>query len=156
MASRDQVYGAIIDYFGDVPMKLIKDENGWLVYGVKVHSALNENRYIFVIIKSTGYNKLAETSLNQLDWECFQTRTSEDVFQVPTFNFFPKVENREAASDLIQVIDRTKDETVYRTVELPIKIRLLHDSKKKNYLQYPDQAKLYQALDTFRCVIEML
>lgn len=155
MASREQVYGAIIDYFGDVPMKLFKDDNGWLVYGVKVQSALNDNRYIFAIVRSNGYKPI-DTTLNQLDWVSFQTRTTDELLQVPTFTFLPKVENRQAASDIINVIDRNKDETTYRTVDLPIKIRLLHDPKKNNYLQYPDSAKLYQALDTFRCVIEML
>ena len=151
----DQIYGALVDYFGDLPLQLIKRDNQWLVYGVKVQSALNENRYIFVIVKS-GFRVEEKTTLNQLDWVCFQTRTTDEVFQVPTIPFYPKSENRAAASDLITVIDRTKDETIYRTTNLPIKIRLLHDPKKNNSLQYPDQAKLYQALDTFRCVIEML
>lgn len=155
MTSKEQVYGAFVDYFGDLPMKLIKDENGWLVYGVKIHSALNENRYIFAIIKFNNFKPI-DVTLNQLDWVNFQTRTTDEIFQVPTVTFIPKPENKQSVSDIINVIERDNNETIYRTVDLPIKIRLLHDTKKKNYLQYPDQAKLYQALDTFRCVIEML
>ena len=155
MTSREDVYGAFVDYYGNLKLKVIKVDAGWVFYGAKVSSGLNENRYIFVIVPQ----RLApaeEATLEQLDWVSFQTRTTTDVHQVPTHNLYLDETRKQMIPDKITVVDRTADETHYVTDSLPIKVRLIHDPKKNNYLQYPDQAFMYQALETFRCVVDML
>jgi hypothetical protein len=154
MVSRETVYGAFLDYYGDINVQLIKNEDGWAVYATKVTSGLNDARYIFVVVPVFGQPSESET-LNNLDWVCFQTRTTGENYQVPSVSLFVDPKRKQALSDKIQVTERTKTETHY-TTQLPIKIRLLHDPKKNNQLQYPDQALLYQALETYRCVIELL
>lgn len=155
MTSKETVYGAFVDYFGDIALKLIKNEGGWAVYAAKVHSGLNLNRYIFVISPAQqAYSE--QVKLNDLDWVSFQTRTTDDVHQVPTHHLYLNDDRKKALPDVVTVTNRTADETIYITNSLPIRVRLMHDPKKKNHLQYPDKAKLYQALDTFNCVVDLL
>nr|QBK87201.1 MAG: uncharacterized protein LCMAC201_01030 [Marseillevirus LCMAC201] len=157
MASKEDVYGAFVDYYGDLALGLIKDENGWAVYAAKVYSGLNLYRYIFVIVPSQSLGSSRDkTTLDQLDWISFQTRTTDEVHKVPTHHLYLDDKRKKLFSDKITAIERISEETHYITDSLPIKIRLLHDPKKKNHLQYPDQAFMYQALDTYRCVVELL
>ena len=155
MVSKESLYGAFVDYFGDLGLTRIKESDGWSVYSARVYSGLNQQRYIFVIVP-TQASKGDTTSLNQLDWVSFQTRQSDDQHKVPIHNVYLTDERKKLLPDKITIVNRTKDETIYVTDSLPITVRLLHDQKKNNYLQYPDQATLYQALNTFRCVVDLL
>lgn len=151
----DTVYGALVDYYGDLKLKLIKNENGWVVYAAKVFSGLNQNRYLFVITPIRAA-KGEETTLEALDWVSFQTRTTDDVYQVPTHQLYLNDQRKKMLSDPITALERTQLETSYVTNDLPIKVKLIHDPKKKNSLQYPDKILLYQALETYQCVVELL
>lgn len=155
MASKEDVYGAFVDYYGDIKLRMIKNEQGWAFYAAKVHSGLNLNRYIFVVVPAYTAGQ-EEASLEELDWVCFQTRTTDEVYPVPTHHLYVDDNRKKMFADRITAVDRTKEETFYVTDTLPIKVRLLHDPKKNNYLQYPDQAVMYQALETYRCVVDLL
>jgi hypothetical protein len=155
MTSKDETYGAFVDYYGDLKMKLVKSESQWVVYGARVHSGLNINRYIFAIVPATSAMGV-ETSLENLDWVSLQTRSTMDTHNVPVHHLYLDDNRKKVLSDIITVVDRNNDATNYITANLPIKITLLHDKKKNNHLQYPDKAFLYQALESYNCVIEML
>lgn len=155
MINKETVYGAFVDYYGDLTVQLIKNDNGWLVYAARINSGLNQYRYIFVIVHERQ-GRGSNTTLDQLDWICFQTRNTDELYHVPLHNLYLDNDKKEKLNDIINVLERTKDETIYVTDELPIKIKLLHDPRKKNHLQYPDTARLYQALETYNCVIELL
>lgn len=155
MTSREDVYGAFTDYYGDIKMRLIKVNDGWAVYCCKVYSGLNQNRYIFAVVSQHSASA-DETSLDKLDWVSLQTRTTDEIHQVPTHHLYLDDKRKKTLSDKLSVVDRTKEATNYVTDSLPIKVRLLHDPKKNNYLQYPDKALLYQALDTYRCIVDIL
>jgi hypothetical protein len=156
MANKEDVYGAFVDFYGDIKLVFIKNlEQNWVLYGTEIYSGLNQHRYIFVIVPARLARE-QETTLNQLDWVSFQTRTTDDVYKLPTAQLFISETQKQALSDVIVAVNRTKEETQYITNNLPIKIRLLHDPKKNNYLQFPDKTLLYQALATFRCVIDLL
>lgn len=154
MTNREEIYGALLDYYGDIALKQIKNDAGWIVYGARVHSNLNENRYIFVVVQG-GIGIPIETTLNQLDWVSFQTRTTSEAYDVPVHNLLLDDSRKKVLTDEIQVVDRNENETQY-ICNLPCKIRLLHDPRKHNHLQYPDKALLYQALETYHCVIDLL
>jgi len=149
------VYKKFLDYYGDIRLALFKRETGWCIYGVRAGSGLAKYRYIFVIVPE--HKCLGDfASLSQLEWVSFQTRTTEEYHTtLDEISFFPTPEQREALSEIISYVDRTSLKTTY-VCDLPISIALIHDPKKRNYLQYPDKAKLYQALDSFNCVIETL
>lgn len=155
MVSTEDVYGAFVDFYGDINMRIIKNENGWAVYAAKAFSGLNINRYVFAIVPSRMVRG-EEATLDQLDWVSFQTRTTDEIHNVPTHHFYLDDTRKKTFADKITVVDRSVDETFYVTDSLPIKVRLMHDPKKNNYLQFPDQAFMYQALDTYRCVVDIL
>lgn len=156
MTNKEDVYGAFVDFYGDIKLGYIKNfDGGWAMYGAQVFSGLNLNRYIFVIIQA----RLArgqEMTLDQMDWVSFQTRTTEDVHKVPTHHLFVNENQKKALPDIITATSRTGEETRYITDSLPIKVQLMHDPKKNNQLQFPDKMRLYQALGTYRCVVELL
>ena len=152
MSSVEMVYGAFVDYFGDIKLKKLKTESGYDIYACKIKANLFLNRYIFVIVPFFRNNPL-ETTLNNLDWVSLQTRTSEDLHSVPEIT---PGGNKNALSDIINAVERTRDRTVYITTQLPIKISLMHEKKKNNELQYPDQCKLFKAVETFQCIVEIL
>lgn len=155
MANKEEIYGAFVDYYGDITLDKLKVEDNWTIYCTKMNSGLNSYRYIYVVVS----NIMApgqQATLNQLDWISFQTRETEELYKVSTTNFYLDDTKKKVLSDMITVNERTKTETIYYTDDLPIRIRLLHDPKKNNHLQYPDRAFLYQALNTYHCVVELL
>ena len=155
MASAENVYSVFINYYGDLTLRMIKNESGWAVYATRVYSGLNSYRYIFVVVPVVGQYP-ANVQLSQLDWVSFQTRTTEELHDTPTTHLSLDENRKQILSDKITVISRDTNQTEYITNRLPIKIRLIHEQKKKNHLQYPDSATLYQALETYQCVIDLL
>lgn len=153
MATTDTVYGAFIDYFKNIKLTRFKRDNGYDLYGVKLKTSLFASRFIFVIVPINPMNR-NEENLNDLDWVSFQTRTSEENFPVPEITIVTG--NKDTLSDVIKIIDRTKERSTYSISTLPIRITLMHDPKKNNTLQFPDECKLYQALETYRCSIDLL
>ena len=161
MGSINDVYGAFIDYYGDISLKKIKSENGYDVYATRVSSGLSLFRYIFVISESNTHNSFTALdgelkTLNSLNWISFQTRTTDENYNVPTVTLIPTTLRNQKLSDIIRAIERTENDTKYICDSLPIAISLIHDLKKKNVYQYPDACKLYQALETFNSVVEIL
>ena len=149
----ETVYGAFIDYFGDLKLKVYKKEGGYTIYGCKLKSATYLNRYIFVVVPTLGLQP-EETTLNSLDWVSFQTRSTEEFYRLPEIDGY--IGKKASLSDVLNVLDRTKDRSIYVTSNLPVRVTLMHEPKKNNMLQYPDQCKFYQGLETYRCVVELL
>jgi len=155
--SGDAVYGAFLDYYGNLPLKRIKQDQNFSVYAYSVGSGTLDNRYIFVVVPN-GTRPLPEsTKLNNLDWVSFQTRSTQDHYPgIPSGQLMMSEDRKKALPDVINNIERTLEKSVYFTIELPVKITLIHDPKKNNTLQYPDTCKLYQALETYNCVVDLL
>lgn len=158
MTSKEVVYGAFVDFYGDISLNLIKNENGWAVYACRVHSGLGfMNRYIFAIVAAPPHITPSQSvTLNNLDWVSFQTRTTEEMYNVPTHQLFLTPAKKEVLSDKINAMERNRDSVFYVTPNLPIKVQLVKDYKRKSAEYYPDKALLYQALETFHCVVELL
>jgi len=150
----DFVYGAFTDYFGDIKMKKIKQENGYTVYATQTGTGLLYYRYIYAIVPTSPIERDVETLMN-LDWVSLQTRSTPDVLDVPKHEYTLTEKHRVACSDKLTCVNRTQDRTEYNTT-MPIKITLLHDPKKHNILQYPDTCLLYHALETYQCIIELM
>jgi hypothetical protein len=148
------VYGAFVDYFGDIQLKRTKQENGYDIYTCKTRSGLLYTHYIYVITQTKPYNKEYMT-LNSLDWVCLQTRKTEEYLSVPDNTYLIDEHKKQALPDILTVKDRQKEFSSY-LAPLPINIKLLHDPKRKTIYQYPDSIKLYQAIETYDCIIELL
>jgi hypothetical protein len=157
-----EIYGAFIDYYGDIALKRIKTEQGYNVYACRVTSGLSLPRYIFVVAPTLGNASSVTaldgetTSLNRLNWVSFQTRTSDENYSVPSVTILPTRERGEKLSDIVIATNRTANDTQYICESLPINLTMVHDQKKKNIYQYPDKCKLYQALESYNAVVEIL
>jgi len=150
---QNTLYEKFISYYGNVEFTFLKQEQDWLIYAVRIHSFLNLYRYIFIVIPYENIHISNKITLNEAKWISFQTRTSEELFKVPVLYFISNIEQQHYLSDILQITNRNSNESTYMT-SLPISVKLLHEEKKNNYLQYPDKLKLYQALETYNCVIE--
>lgn len=148
------VYGAFVDYFGDIQFKRIKQDQGYDIYACKTRTGLLYIHYIYVIAQSRPHYKDYMT-LNALDWDSLQTRKTEDVLSVPDNTYLIDDKKKQALPDTLNIKDRQKEFSSYIT-PLPISIKILHDPKRKTVYQYPDSMKLYQAIETYDCIIELL
>lgn len=156
MNDRNRVYRAFLDYYGDLQLKLNKRQDNYVIYACRVHSALNDYRYIFVVVHDDGFRAPVQ-QLSQLAWESFQTRTSSDFYgDVPLTDMVIPADRLQYVEHKLTILSRTRDKSEYTTHDLPINVVLLHDRRKNNSLQYPDEAKLYQALGTYQCVVTLL
>lgn len=157
MTSKEVVYGAFVDFYGDISLNLIKIENNWAVYACRVHSGLGfMNRYLFAIVPTYYATPPDTMTLNNLDWVSFQTRTTEEVYNVPTHQLYLSPQKKQVLSDKIKSIDRNQNSVSYVTESLPIKLQLIRDNKRKSAEYYPDQCLIYQALETYHCIVELL
>ncbi len=149
------VYNSFLNYFGDLQLKKIKCQQGYCIYAACNKTGLSVPRYLFAIVPQR-LSQYETARLSQLHWVSLQTRTSNDHHVVPTFTHLLSETQKKSLPDICKVIDRNQQETIYSTDSLPIKVRLIHDSKKNNYLQYPDSCKLFQAIETYNSVIDLL
>jgi hypothetical protein len=154
------VYGAFVDYYGNIELGLIRSEQGYDIYSSKVSSGLSMNRYIFVVVPSKtqqSYTSLGSETvyLNDLNWVSFQTRTTDDNYPVPILTHFVNPDKKTKLPDDLNVVNRTTETTEFSCASLPVKVQLMHEIKKNNVYQYPDKCKFYQALETFNCVVEI-
>ena len=149
------LYNSFLNYFGNLQLKKIKCQDGYCIYAACNKTGLSVPRYLFAVVPQRLSNSDV-AKLSELRWISLQTRTTNDIHSVPTFTHLLSETQKKALPDICKIINRTQHESLYSTDNLPVKIKLLHDSKKNNYLQYPDNCKLYQALETYNCVIDLL
>lgn len=152
-----QVYNVFDDYYGDLAMKLVRDDGEWRLYGARIESNLNEYRYLFAVVHSSKAPYNVETTLRHLNWDSLQTRTTDEFHSnLPTHTLALNDYKKGVLGQLLTVKNRSKEETEYYATGLPITVKLMHIIKKRNTMQYPDKVLLYQALETYHCVIEKL
>jgi hypothetical protein len=150
----NDVYNLFLDYYGNILLSIVKTENNYDVYACKVVSYLNLQKYIFVIVRHTENNP-EEANLEELRWVSFQTRSTDDFYNCPSYSLELTPDKKKIMSDELAFINRSVATTSYAT-GIPIKVTLLHDPKKKHMYQYPDKCPLYMALESYMCVIELL
>ena len=62
--NNNSTYGAFIDFFGNIVMKLINTNNGWSVYATSVNHLQNGFKYIYAVVYSgNSFIQLPETPL---------------------------------------------------------------------------------------------
>jgi len=149
------VYNSFLNYFGNLQLKKIKCQNSYCIYAACNKTGLSVPRYLFAVVPER-FSRADMATLSELRWVSLQTRTTNDVHSVPTFTHLLSETQKKTLPHLCKIINRTQNESLYSTDNLPIKIKLIHEAKKNNYLQYPDNCKLYQALETYNCVVDLL
>ena len=76
--NKENIYTVLLDYFGDMDMIKIKDENMYSFYYAKIATLLkNGNRYLIAIVNRDNLPLDSNVPLSSLKWICFQTRISD-------------------------------------------------------------------------------
>lgn len=149
----NNVYGAFIDYYGNIELQKVKEENGYIIYAAEFATSLMVNRYLFVICEQQ-FNNPVRVKLNDIDWICIQTRESEDYFHnLPKINHVLSLEKSQLLKDACRMIEKEANKAIYNCV-LPLKITLI--KPKKQSFVFPDEILLFQVLETYNCSIELL
>lgn len=154
---KTKMYELFVNYFGDIPLRRFRREPNYTIYACGVQSGLLENRMIYVVVPSR-FAKAETMNLSELEWVSFQTRTTIDYFpDLPKNSVIPTRQAKEEMQKyLFHSVNRTETKTDYRSPNIPLEMSILNDTKRKNFLQCPDRANLAQALESYRCVIQML
>lgn len=150
-----QIYNVFNDYYGDLAMRLVRYDGEWKLYGSRIESGLNEYRYLYAVVHASEAPFEADTSLSRLRWASLQTRTTDEYHaHLPVHSLTLNDFKKGVLGQTLTVKGRTKEETEYYVEGLPISVKLMHIMKKRNSMQYPDKVLLYQALETYHCVVE--
>jgi hypothetical protein len=154
--SSGEIYQLFVGYFGDLELHRVKRELEYSVYACNVESTSAENRMIYVIVPFR-FARGDATTLSQLEWVSLQTRSSDDFTAgLPKYAIVPTRQSRDHLMFLFNSVNRSELKTDYRSPEIPIEMSIIHDLKKKNFLQCPDKVRLYTALESYRCVVQLL
>jgi hypothetical protein len=152
----EELYQLFIDYFGDLSLKRIQKTQDYCIYACNVSTGLSECRVIYVIVPFR-FSREEQTTLSQLPWVSFQTRTSDEpLADAPKNSVIPSRQAKEALSQVFDSVNRSTKKTDYRSSEMVVDMFLLLDPKKKNFFQYPDRIKLCSALETYKCGVQVL
>lgn len=149
--SKNYVYEAFSRYFNNPELTKIKNVDKYSMYAIKIHAMLgNAIRYLIIFIdrdvNPIGFKK----PMGTCDWVSLQTRTLEDIHDVPTH--FYKAEKKPPLDQVINVKNRDKDKSVYNAEKFPLEITLLHTRKNHMY-QYHPTGSIVSALETFQTII---
>ena len=99
----------MLDYFGDMQMTKIKDENMYSFYYSKIATLLkNGNRYLIVIVNRDNNPLDSNLNLSSLQWLCLQTRTLDDFHNISKQQYIEIMEdfgNTIGASPITNIIN---------------------------------------------------
>ena len=146
------VYGAFLDYYGNVDMKRIRQDNGWSVYAMRFSTQLSTYRYLFAIAMTAPLEPEI-MKLNDINWMSLQTRESDEFHTVPEIIHLLDERKKQALPDVLVATQETVDRKEYNC-PLPVRVELVSD--KSRAYQYPDKLLLYQAMESYNAVVTLL
>jgi hypothetical protein len=149
--NKENIYTVILEYFGDMEMTKIKDENMYSFYYAKIATMLrNGNRYLIAIVNRDNLPLDSNVPLSSLKWVCFQTRISDEYINISKQQYTPK--KTDIFNSRIYIKNRTKESSEYGSEKFSnILITLLHVHNIE--YEYPNEGTLLAALETFRTII---
>jgi hypothetical protein len=147
------VYSLFSNYFDNMLVYKIEDQDDMSVYGVQVnHLLLNEKRYIIVLVDKDSSAIGTSTPLNSLEWKSLQCRTieKEAYYSIPKITITPK---RDEKYNLpLKIETRNNYMSIYKCPLLPqIQVGLIHVHNLQ--YEYPDEGNLVSSLETYQTVI---
>ena len=152
--NKENIYTVMLDYFGDMQMTKIKDENMYSFYYSKIATLLkNGNRYLIVIVNRDNNPLDSNLNLSSLQWLCLQTRTLDDFHNISKQQYTPK--KNEIFNSRITIRNRNQNLSEYTSEKFPnVLITLLHVQNVE--YEYPNEGTLIAALETFRTIITFI
>lgn len=148
---KENIYEMMVEYFGDLEMTKMKDQEAHSIYMAKINSMLkNGNRYVIIIVNRDSNELDNKVPLSSLRWVCFQTRTLSDFHNIPKQSY--TIKRNDIYNSKIRVNKRSTKETEYDSeMYSSILITLLH-SKGIEY-EYPNEGTIQAALETFQTIV---
>jgi hypothetical protein len=148
----DSVYSLFNKYFDNPLLVKTKDINNLSMYIVKVYCLLSTQcRYIIALVPLDTKNVGDKQYLDSLRWVSLQTRTLDQMNDVPSHSYLVK-KGGELNSEIVRI---KKDQrcSTYKCDKLPISITLLH--KDKSIYEYQDKGIVISALETYQTIITL-
>jgi len=150
---REEFYSYINNYFNNPILVKTKNVSGHSIYMIKTICLLSRVcRYIIAVVPQDN-NKIGQSEkLSNLNWVSFQTRTLDDMHNIGSHNYQPRMEGK-----LVAKINRIKvnsENSLYNCKEFPIEITLLH--KTPNGSEYQPQGNIISALETFQTILTFI
>lgn len=147
----------INEYFSPLTFQRYQSFEKYATYVCRVNTYESSSRNKYVVVSVLNKDAFLEkATIDKLRW--FNIMTSDEIdikIATPLFDFFHSHKDNNVSTKKVFIADnRNYEKTTYsNTKGDPIKIILLHNSKKKSYLQWPDELTLHQAVDTYKCII---
>lgn len=149
------IYNNFVEYFENPIMTKIKDVNIYSMYISKIDCNLSTyKRYLIILVLKDNILVGNTQFLNQLNWNCLQTRELQETYDIKPHFYVPKKITKLNCS-IIKEND-TDGGSEYTCFDLPLKVTLLHINKKKDYYEFPHKGSLVAAIETYKTVITLI
>ena len=149
--SKNNIYEAFTEYFGNPVLTKIKNVDNYSVYMTRIHSMLgNSFRYLILFVERDV--DMFKTTKNMIDieWISLQTRTLEDWHDLKQHTY--NVRNMPPLTQKITIKTHNEKQSTYDAESFPLVITLLH-TRKNNSFQYQPSGTIVSALETFQTII---
>jgi hypothetical protein len=149
--SKNHVYKAFTEYFGNPNLTKIKNVNNYSVYMTRIHAMLgNAFRYLILFV-DRDVNMFGSTkNMINIEWISLQTRTLEDKHELKPHTYTAR--QTPPLNQKINIHSRTEEKSIYNAESFPLVITLLH-TRKNNSFQYQPFGTIVSALETFQTII---
>ncbi len=157
--NKERIYTEFANYFRNPLVTKIKDVEGFSVYMAKIYSMLgNAYRYLVVFIQHSDVGKKEEKGdigstkyLEECEWVSLQTRTLEDVHDIPTHKY--TITKRTPLMQKIRSVKIEDKSTVYDCDDYDnLTVTLLHTKDNCKY-QYQSTGTIVSAIETYQTLI---
>ena len=147
-----KIYKACTFYFDNPDMYKVKDDDNISIYMRKTSKLMNKYRYIIVIAVKNEDPLGSSRKLENLEWYSLQTRTLDELHNVPNYSYKPKKYGFPQIK--IKRVFKNSTESVYQADRLPLTVRIFH-TRTDTDNQYSDNGTIGAALETFETIFTL-
>lgn len=165
---KEKIYNIFIDYFNDVSLIKLKNENGYSIWYAKIASMLSiDDRYLVVVVENTNHapNKIYDNvNLSKLRWTSLQTRTISNKNFYNTHKTKLQSQSIKGQNNMLSniIINEINDvcnineknkktcRKTYVCTNLPLTVELLYEDENT---VYSSKGTLKSSIETYNCVI---
>lgn len=149
--TKNAVYDAFTEYFGNPVLTKIKNVNNYSVYMTRIHAMLgNAIRYLILFVEVDANALKTTKNMTDLEWISLQTRTLEDRHDLKPHTY--NARNMHPLTQKITIQTHDEKQSTYKAESFPLVITLLH-TRKNNSFQYQPSGTIVSALETFQTII---
>jgi hypothetical protein len=149
--SKNSVYEAFTEYFGNPVLTKIKNVDNYSVYMTRIHAMLgNAFRYLILFVDRDVNMFKTTKNMAELEWISLQTRTLEDRHDLKSHAY--NARQMPPLTQKIKIQTQNEQQSTYIAESFPLVVTLLH-TRKNNSFQYQPMGTIVSALETFQTII---